>query len=124
MKTLSSLTLGVCLLALSPGAAFADNLHNPSINGGVTVKGQTGTGSTTPVSGCSGGTTVNSTFKPNNGAFSGTNNTVASGSPFNMATGSSKVYAGAGAGNSASNPKANSQYDNACSQATLHSQLH
>jgi hypothetical protein len=130
---ISSLPIGVCLLALSAGVAFADNLHNPSINGTPsgtpTLKGQTGTGSTPTVSGCSGGTSIDSTFKPNNGALGQTGSaalTVAIGSPFNQATGSGKAYAGAGVGssnpkaNSQSNPKANSQYDNACSQATLH----
>ena len=29
---ISSLTIGVCLLALSAGVAFADNLHNGPIN--------------------------------------------------------------------------------------------
>jgi hypothetical protein len=117
-KPIPSLTLGVCLVALSAGVAFANNLHDPTINGGVTVKGQTGTGSTTPVSGCGGGTTIHSNFKPNNGALAA-GSTAAVGSPFNQATGGSKVYAGAGAGN-LSNPHANSQYDNACAQHQLH----
>jgi hypothetical protein len=131
MKTLPipSLALGVCLLALSAGVAFADNLHNPAINGTMpptTLKGQTGTGSTPTVSGCSGGTSIVSVFKPNNGAFSITANpNAAGGSPFNTTTGPSKVYAGAtGSPSVGSNsPHTNSQYDNACSQATLHEQL-
>ena len=125
MKTLpiASLALGVCLLALSAGVAFADNLHNPSINGTPsgtpTLKGQTGTGSTPTVSGCSGGTSIDSTFKPNNGALGQTGSaalTVAIGSPFSSVA---KTYAG-NPGNPATNPIAHAQYDNACAQQQLH----
>jgi hypothetical protein len=118
---IASFTIGVCLLALPAGVAFADNLHDPTINNqGTTITGHTGTGSTTPVASCGGTGTVVSNFKPNNGALSlSSPGTVAVGSPFNPVTGGSKVYAGAGVGNS-TNPQANSQYDNACAQHQLH----
>jgi hypothetical protein len=109
MKTLPipSLALGVCLLTLSAGVAFATNLHDLP---GVSTTGQTGTGSSgTVTASCGGGLgTIGGGAKTNLGV----------GSPFNAMTGSSKKYAGAGAGNSGSNPKANSQYDNACAQAS------
>jgi hypothetical protein len=117
-KPTSSLAIGVCLLALSAGVAFADNLHNPSVTGGPATTGQTGTqgaGTGKPaIAGC-GGTAILGNV---GGMMAKTNNGV--GSPFNAVTGSSKKYAGAGAGNSGSNPNANAQYDNACAQAQLH----
>jgi hypothetical protein len=110
MKTLPipSLALGVCLLTLSAGVAFAIDLHKQP---GVSTTGQTGTGSSgTVTASCGGGTnTIGGGPSLNSGA----------GSPFNLSL-PPKKYAGAGAGNSASNPKANSQYDNACAQAQLH----
>jgi hypothetical protein len=118
MKSLpiSSLAIGVCLLALSAGVAFADNLHNGQTNTtGTSTTGQTGTqppnSSKPTIAGCGSGP-VGMGAKTNSGV----------GSPFNAITGGSKKYAGAGAGNSGSNPNsnANSQYDNACAQAQLH----
>jgi hypothetical protein len=122
MKTLAipSLALGVCLLTLSVGVAFATNLHDPTTKGngiGVSTTGQTGTqtsslGVTTgkpTIAGCGSGP-VGMGAKTNSGV----------GSPFNAMTGGMKVYAGAGAGNSSANAGANSQYDNACAQAQLH----
>ena len=116
MKSLpiSSLAIGVCLLALSAGVAFADNLHNPSVTGGPATSGQTGTQAPTSskptIASCGGSAVLGGGAKTNAGV----------GSPFNAVTGSNKKYAGAGAGNSGSNPNANSQYDNACAQAQLH----
>ena len=120
MKTLliPSLTLGVCLLTLSAGVAFATNLHDGMTNTtGVSTTGQTGTqtsslGVTTgkpTIAGCGSGP-VGMGAKTNGGV----------GSPFNAITGGNKKYAGAGAGNSSANAGANSQYDNACAQAQLH----
>jgi hypothetical protein len=121
MKTLPipSLALGVCLLALSAGVAFADNLHNPAETGGppsTATSGQTGTqapGSSKPtIAQCGSGGVVPGGAKTNNG----------NGSPFNTAVVmglATKSYAGS-VGNSGSNPNANSQYDNACAQAQLH----
>lgn len=117
---IASFTIGVCLLALPAGAAFADNLHNGTTNTtGVSTTGQTGTqpltgrNSTKPaIASCGGGAgTIGGGAKTNGGV----------GSPFGLQAGI-KVYAGAGAGNSGSNPNssANSQYDNACAQAQLH----
>jgi hypothetical protein len=113
---MTSLTIGVCLMAFPAGAAFADNLHNSSVTGGPATKGQTGTqppGGTKPaIAGCGGTAVLGGGAKTNDGV----------GSPFNAVTGGSKVYAGASAGNSGANlnSSANSQYDNACAQAQLH----
>jgi hypothetical protein len=121
----SSLALGVCLLALSAGVAFADDIHSVTVNNTTTTAtgGHTGTGSMTntgqAIAGC--GTTgmpavLGSGAKTNSGG----------GSPFSTAAESNtppKVYAGGGA-NPGTNPQANSQYDVACAQAELHSQLH
>jgi hypothetical protein len=114
MKTLPipSLALGVCLLTLSAGVAFADNLHNQP---GVSPKGPTGTGSSGMVTAsCGGGmNTIGGGAKTNSGVSS----------PFNLTSptgGGNKVYAGAGAGNSNnSSGFSNSQYDNACAQQAV-----
>ena len=119
-SSLPCLACGVCLLALSfGGAAFADNLHNPAVTGGPATSGQTGTqpptGTKPTIAGCGGGAVLGNV----NGIPQKTNGGV--NSPFGP-SGGDKVYAGAGAGNSGSNPNssANSQYDNACAQAQLH----
>jgi hypothetical protein len=117
----SRLAISGCVLALSAGVAFADNLHNGQTNTtGTSTTGQTGTQAPTSskpaIASCGvpqAMGTIGSGAKVNSG----------NGSPFSMAAESAappKKYAGAGAGNSASNPKANSQYDNACAQAQLH----
>jgi hypothetical protein len=100
-----SLTIGACLLVPSAGVVFATDPHiAPSANG----TGQPGTGG---VGISCGGTGTNGspvTPPPGQAVNSSVN------SPFNAP---SKVYAGAGAGNSGSNPgKANSQYDVSCFQ--------
>jgi hypothetical protein len=116
----SRLAISGCVLALSAGVAFAINLHDGTKNTtGVSTTGQTGTqapGSKPAIASCGvpqAMGTIGSGAKVNSG----------NGSPFSMAAESAaspKKYAGAGAGNSASNPKANSQYDNACAQKQLH----
>jgi hypothetical protein len=121
MKTLPipSLALGVCLLALSAGVAFADNLHKlvPSPNnnpGAVTAApGQTGSN---VLSSC--GPTDFFSIGSVNGVPAKLNG--GNGSPFNPSV--TKTYAG-NPGNPATNPKAVSQYDNACAQQAQH-QLH
>jgi hypothetical protein len=100
-----SLTLGTCLLVPSAGVVFAADPHiAPSANG----TGQPGTGGV-GIS-CGGTGTNGGTVTPPPGQV-GTTNTN---SPFDLSV--SKVYAGAGAGNSGANSKANSQYDVACFQ--------
>jgi hypothetical protein len=118
---IASLTIGVCLMTLPAGVAFADtqNLHllvpsnnqNPLAAGAA--PGQTGSnvlascGSTTYFS-------IGAGAKTNTG---GTNNPNSNGSPFNPTV--TKTYAG-NTGNPATNDNAVSQYDNACAHAQLH----
>src|SRR5262245_62101552 len=115
MKNLiGSVSVGACLLALSAGVAFAIDLHNrvPPNNqnpGAATAApGQTGSnvlascGSTPDFFSIGAGAKMNG----------GTN------SPFNP-NAPEKKYAG-NPDNPATNPKAVSQYDNACAQAQLH----
>lgn len=109
----ASLAITSCLLTLVPGMAFATDLHNmipsPNANPGAATAapGQTGSnvlascGATTFLS-------IGAGAKANGGT----------GSPFNP--NATKTYAG-NPGNPATNPKAVSQYDNACAQAALHS---
>jgi hypothetical protein len=111
---IGSVAVGACLLALSAGVAFATNLHDPTNtagfnNGGVPIQGQTGSNvlADCHVVGSLGSGVTGSGAKMNSGG----------GSPFNPAI--SKTYAGSGVGNP-NNPKAVSQYDNACAQAQLH----
>ena len=111
MKTLpiASLALGVCLLALSAGVAFATNLHDPANTMGFStteLQGQTGSN---VLASCG------ATDFPSIGADAKTN--TGTGSPFNPDA--TKKYAG-NPGNPATNPKAVSQYDNACAQSQLH----
>ena len=118
-----SIAAASCTLMLSAGVAFADDLHNPmntaflnTMNlppiGAPASPGQTGSnvlascGSTAPVS-----------FSVGAGAKSNTGTN----SPFNPSA-PAKRYAG-NMGNPATNPTAVAQYDNACAQAALHSQM-
>jgi hypothetical protein len=91
--------IGTCLLLSSAGLVFADNPHtttNPT--------GQPGTGGAGASCQSLGTTPGNTATNPN--------------SPFGNPN---KVYAGAGAGNSNNaSPNANSQYDVACFQQSVH----
>ena len=112
MSSLKSSLAIACALTLLSGAAFADNLHtiaptNPAAS--TAAPGQTGSN---VVSSCGstdsqGFSTIGNNAKSNTGA----------GSPFNANV--TKTYAG-NPGNPATNPKAVSQYDNACAQASFH----
>lgn len=113
MRSLNaSIAITSCVLTLLAGGAFADNLHNlvpsPNQNPGSTTAAPGQTGSNVLAS-C-GPTTFPSI---GNGAKTSTG----TGSPFNPDA--TKTYAG-NPGNPATNPKAVSQYDNACAQAALH----
>lgn len=107
-----SVAITSCVLTLLSGVAFANDLHNlvpsPNQNPGsaTAAPGQTGSN---VLSSC-GATTF-----PSIGANAKT--TTGTGSPFNP--NATKTYAG-NPGNPATNPKAVSQYDNACAQASLH----
>jgi hypothetical protein len=128
-KPISSLAIGVCLLALSAGAALANNLHsvvtNPPPNTVVSPNGTGQTGSNV-LSNCnpSGGTSFGATNFPGNAGS-------ANGSPFNgnvmktyAGNPGSPTFAGGGglpAGHSNANTNtAVAQYDNACAQHQLH----
>jgi hypothetical protein len=106
-----SVALTFCALLLLPGVAFATDLHNlvpnPNTNPAAAsaAPGQTGAN---VLASC--GPTV----FPSIGDGAKTN--TGSGSPFNPSA--TKTYAG-NPGNPATNPKAVSQYDNACAQAAL-----
>ena len=102
MKCLSVSITAACLLTLSTGVAFANDLHD--FTG---MPGQTGSN----VFASCGPTTIPGSL--GNGAKV----TGGTGSPFNPAA--TKKYAG-NPGNPATNPNAVSQYDNACAQAALH----
>jgi len=104
MKHLTtSLIVGACLLVSSAGVVFATDPHK-LVPGSTGQPGAGGVGIS-----CGGGGTNGATVTPPPGQA----NNSSVNSPFNDA---SKVYAGAGAGNSGANPKANSQYDVACFQ--------
>ena len=102
-----------CVLTLLPGAVFANDLHtmvpNPNANPGAAAAAPGQTGSNV-LSSCG----ATNFFSIGAGAKTSTG----IGSPFNP--NAVKTYAG-NAGNPATNPKAVSQYDNACAQASLHS---
>jgi hypothetical protein len=106
------IAIAACALTLSAGMAFADNLHNlvpaDNLNPGAAsaAPGQTGSN----VLASCGATDFFSI-----GAGAKTSGGI--GSPFNPSA--TKKYAG-NPGNPATNPKAVSQYDNACAQAALH----
>ena len=108
-----SIAITSCVLTLLPGAVFATNLHplvpspstNPNPGAATAAPGQTGSN----VLACCGPTSF-----PSIGAGAKTSTGI--GSPFNP--NATKKYAG-NPGNPATNPKAVSQYDNACAQAAL-----
>jgi hypothetical protein len=108
-----SIAIASCVLTLSAGVAFADNLHllipsdNQNPGAATAAPGQTGSN---VLSSCG----ATSFFSIGAGAKS----TTGGSSPFNA--GATKKYAG-NPGNPATNPKAVSQYDNACAQAYEHS---
>lgn len=108
-----SIAIASCVLMLAPGVTFANDLHNlipsPNLNPGAAsaAPGQTGSN---VLSSCG------PTDFPSIGA--GAKLSTGIGSPFNPAA--TKKYAG-NPGNPATNPRAVSQYDNACAQAALHS---
>jgi hypothetical protein len=117
----TSLAMGVCLLALSAGVAFADNLHPLVAPVDSNGTGQTGSN---VLSSCGG--TLLGMPESSPGGGNGTN------SPFNLSA-PSKTYAGncgsptqpstcpGGLGPSNANRNtAVSQYDNACAQQALH----
>jgi len=113
MRSLTgSIAITSCVLTLLAGGAFAHDLHNlvPSPNqnpaSATAAPGQTGSN---VLSSCG------PTAFPSIGA--GAKTTNGNGSPFNPNV--TKTYAG-NPGNPATNPKAVSQYDNACAQATFH----
>ena len=106
-----SIGLTSCLLLLLPGVAFATDLHilipNPNPNPGAATAAPGQTGANVLAS-------CGATDFPSIGADAKTN--TGTGSPFNPSV--EKKYAG-NPGNPATNPKAVSQYDNACAQAAL-----
>lgn len=110
MRSLIAITS--CALTLLPVLAFADNLHpmvpNPNANPGAATAAPGQTGSNVLAS-------CGATPFPSLGA--GAKTSTGNGSPFNPDV--TKTYAG-NPGNPATNPKAVSQYDNACAQAALH----
>jgi hypothetical protein len=128
----TSLAMGVCLLALSAGVAFADNLHpTAQANGTTNGTGQVGSN---VLSSCSPSMIPNSIglgFSPG-GSGSANNPAGTNGSPFNLSV--TKNYAGncgsptapgaptcPSAGQSSANRNtAVSQYDIACAQQSLH----
>jgi hypothetical protein len=112
MSSLKNSIAIACALTLVSGVAFADNLHTlvPSNNqnpGAATAApGQTGAN-------------VLSSCGPTDffSIGAGAKSNIGNGSPFNSSV--TKGYAG-NPGNPATNPKAVSQYDNACAQAAMH----
>lgn len=107
----ASIAITSCALTLLSGMAFAANLHtmvpNPNLNPGAATAAPGQTGSNV-LSSCG------PTSFPSLGA--GAKTTTGNGSPFNPDV--TKKYAG-NPGNPATNPKAVSQYDNACAQAAV-----
>src|SRR5215831_8087363 len=107
----SSIVITSCVLTLLSGAAFATDLHQlvptPNSNPGSATAAPGQTGSNVLAS-------CGATDFPSIGA--GAKTTTGNGSPFNPDV--EKRYAG-NPGNPATNPKAVSQYDNACAQAAL-----
>jgi len=108
-----SIAITCCVLMLLPGVAFATDLHNlvpsPNNNPGAATAAPGQTGSNV-LSSC--GPTVGFPSIGN-----GAKTSTGIGSPFNP--NATKTYAG-NPGNPATNPKAVSQYDNACAQAASH----
>ena len=130
-KHISSLAIGVCLLALSGGVAFADNLHPlvtsppPGFNSFTSTTGQTGSNvfancnpSPMPPPSTSFGATMTPGSSGSAGNPAGTN-----GSPFNANLTVPKKYAGNPGSPTLTNgasSNAVAQYDNACAQHALH----
>jgi hypothetical protein len=113
-----SIAIAACVLALSAGAAFANDLH-PFVPFGAgnplavsAAPGQTGSN---VLSSC--GSTTALGYNSIGSQLGGKTNSGAN-SPFNP-NAPAKHYAG-NTGNPATNPNAVSQYDNACAQASLH----
>ena len=112
MRSLNvSLAITSCVLLLLPGVTFATNLHplvpNPNANPSASTAAPGQTGSNVLAScGATDFFSIGAGAKTNTGTES----------PFNPD--STKKYAG-NPGNPATNPKAVSQYDNACAQAAL-----
>ncbi len=107
----SSIAITSCVLLLLPPVAFATDLHplipSPNLNPGAATAAPGQTGSNVLAScGPTDFTSIGAGAKTNTGT----------GSPFNP--NATKTYAG-NPGNPATNPKAVSQYDNACAQAAL-----
>ncbi|HKD23927.1 MAG TPA: hypothetical protein VKB71_18045 [Rhizomicrobium sp.] len=106
------IAITACALTLVSGMAFATDLHklvpSPNLNPGAATAAPGQTGSNV-LSSCG------ATSFPSIGA--GAKTTAGVGSPFNP--NATKKYAG-NPGNPATNPKAVSQYDNACAQHALH----
>jgi hypothetical protein len=114
MKTLPipSLALGVCLLALSAGAALAANPHPFTTTGA----GQPGSNNGISCGDPLGGTNVTIAAGPSGGSLN------ANGSPFAGGVSDSHYAGNPGTHSLASNnPNAVSQYDVSCFQ---HTQLH
>jgi hypothetical protein len=109
-----SFAIASCVLALSTGVAFANDLHPfVPLGAGNPLAASAAPGQT--------GSNVLASCGPTKGYFSigsqaGGKMNSGAGSPFSGAT---KKYAG-NPGNPATNPRAVSQYDNACAQAALH----
>lgn len=106
-----SIAIAACATLVS-GAAFATNLHT------LVPANNQNPGATTAAPGQTGSNVLSSCgatdfFSIGAGAKSNTG----VGSPFNP--NATKTYAG-NPGNPATNPKAVSQYDNACAQASFH----
>jgi hypothetical protein len=104
-------TIGACLLVLSGGAALATDAHKV-----LGTTGQSGTGGAGVASCGAAGTTLGSIQAGPPGQVN-SSSSVNSPFPTQGDPSPNKQYAGTpGAGNSASNAHANSQYDNACFQ--------
>jgi hypothetical protein len=108
---IASLTVGAVLLLPAAGVVFATDLHNlvpsPNHNPGAATAAPGQTGSNVLAScGATDFFSIGAGAKLNGGI----------GSPFNPDA--TKTYAG-NPGNPATNPKAVSQYDNACAQAAM-----
>lgn len=109
-KPISSLAIGVCLLALCTGVAFADNLH--------TMSGVSGQSGSNVISSCG---PANPPFI-GQGFTPGNSGSAMMGSPFNENV--AKKYAGnpgSPTTTNGANAHAVSQYDVACAQQQLHS---
>ena len=121
-----TLVIASFVLTLSAGVAFADDLHqflpfastpNPNVNPllGTGAPGQTGSNA---IASCGPTVGYNSIGSVSPGPQSPPKSNSGANSPFNPGA-PAKHYAG-NTGNPATNPKAVSQYDNACAQASLH----